>query len=121
MSRETTESWSHHICDECFAKKYPDKQPIRAKHQYLIVENCCFCGQPSKSGIYTREDPTKTRCNGTHTDSQKQWDCSNKKCGFTTKNINEAEKHRTSTGHNLQDPAKQDELHRPDGSEAEIA
>lgn len=28
-------------------------------------EPCCFCSEPTKSGIYTRHDPKELACEGT--------------------------------------------------------
>lgn len=56
--------WTHAICDDCYLIRWPDRQPIRLVNVQL--ENCCFCGHETDSGIYTREDPENTQCRGNH-------------------------------------------------------
>lgn len=55
--------WTHPICKRCFNFEYPTKRPIG-----LLIgegETCCFCGEKTEDGIYTRHDPADPRllCN----------------------------------------------------------
>ena len=56
--------WTHSICESCWRKRELGRQPVRLKDPQL--ELCCFCGYTHASGIYVREDPTKTLCQGKH-------------------------------------------------------
>lgn len=47
------------ICRECYAKRYPGREPITLAPE---VEVCCDCGIPTTDGIYIREDPRKVKC-----------------------------------------------------------
>lgn len=47
--------FNHAMCDADWTKRHPDRLPYR-----LIEpdeETCCYCGKPTRSGIYAREDP----------------------------------------------------------------
>ena len=48
--------WNHAICWACWQAKRPGRAPTRL----LLAdpEVCCYCEQPTQSGIYLREDPT---------------------------------------------------------------
>jgi hypothetical protein len=55
--------WTHSICDNCWpgyaeTHESPDV-PYRMIGEALVEENCCWCGQPHRSGIYVRYDPVK--------------------------------------------------------------
>ncbi len=55
-------SWTHAICDDCWDAKRPERpSPRDGKGEPTM---CCFCGAPTASGIYVREDPKKTKCAG---------------------------------------------------------
>lgn len=56
--------WTHAICDECWEKKEPDREPTRLVEEFRHKEPCCYCGKSQKSGIFVRGDPTITPCNG---------------------------------------------------------
>lgn len=61
--------WTHNTCIDCWNAKYPNRQPVRLKHQEgetLVVEKCCYCVELTTDGIYTREDPNKLLCKGNH-------------------------------------------------------
>jgi hypothetical protein len=57
--------WNHLICDDCWEKRDPGREPHRiigAK-----TDSCCFCGNPTLSSIWVRHDPKdpKLACKGT--------------------------------------------------------
>ena len=52
MSRWMT----HAICDLCWQNWQPGRDPVRFREEAREVETCCWCGQPTLSGIYARED-----------------------------------------------------------------
>jgi len=56
--------WTHSICDNCWKKRDPDREPVR----FLLPpeERCCFCGRLHKSGVYIRHDPKELKCGGKH-------------------------------------------------------
>lgn len=55
--------WNHSICNACWERTRPGRVPARMMIGRR-VETCCYCGTPTASGIYVREDPSKTdHCN----------------------------------------------------------
>ena len=58
--------WTHSICDRCWQRKRGRLKPIKVAEPPL--EKCCFCGDVTQNGIYTRHDPTdpKLKCGGDH-------------------------------------------------------
>lgn len=54
--------WTHAICNDCWDKENPGKVPRRLVNK--VVEDCCFCGQPTISGIYVKQHPADTPCRG---------------------------------------------------------
>ena len=52
--------WTHNICEECYRKKFPGREPM------LLVnfewDECCFCNEKNIDGIYIRCDPKETKC-----------------------------------------------------------
>ena len=48
--------WRHAICDACWWKREPDREPVRVLD---CRELCCFCGHRETDGIYVMEDPKK--------------------------------------------------------------
>lgn len=48
--------WTHAICNECWSRVEPGREPVRLK--VPMGEDCCFCGTHMTSGIYIRKDPT---------------------------------------------------------------
>lgn len=56
--------WDHAICDGCWKKREPGRDPVRLK--LMQCETCCFCGSPTVDGIFVREDPQKALCHGAH-------------------------------------------------------
>ena len=80
--------WTHSICGSCWKKSPRSKfEPIKVVDAPL--EHCCFCGQVTQEGIYTRHDPAdpKLKCGGKHEpvwpvdkslpdeEPVKDWDC----------------------------------------------
>ena len=58
--------WNHSVCDQCFEKRQPGREPVR------VVSICCDCGVQHRSGIYVRGDPKQSKCQGSgpsHDDS----------------------------------------------------
>jgi hypothetical protein len=53
--------WAHIICDDCWEARHK-KVPFRAVDQKTWP--CCFCGEPTQSGIFVREDPQTVKCKG---------------------------------------------------------
>ena len=47
--------WTQPACEPCFKINHPGKGVMRFKPAEL--ENCCFCNNETKSGIYVRVDP----------------------------------------------------------------
>lgn len=60
--------WTHSICDKCWIKKNPDREPARLR--YPLMEKCCYCGEMDISGIFVRENPADMLCNGVHNEDQ---------------------------------------------------
>lgn len=60
--------WNHLICDDCWEKQNPNREPRRIKD--LNSQHCCFCGNPTLSGIWVRNNPKdeKLACKGVHND-----------------------------------------------------
>ncbi len=57
--------WNHNMCDDCWGEQNPNgREPIRIVTR--IVENCCYCGRETISGIYVRDDPEALSCKGEH-------------------------------------------------------
>jgi hypothetical protein len=52
--------WTHNCCFDCWNKREPNRQPVCDKTLVPrgIALICCWCGIPTQSGIYVREDPT---------------------------------------------------------------
>lgn len=59
-------SWTHVICEEDFRyRRGREAQPVRLKEEYRSTEPCCFCGEPTRDGIYYRFDGTQLpQCRG---------------------------------------------------------
>lgn len=56
-------SWTHAVCDDCYAEMYPDRSLVRLIDDSM---DCCWCGKPTQGG-YLRFDPTTVACQGSHT------------------------------------------------------
>jgi hypothetical protein len=51
-------SWTQPVCDDDWAERNPDRpNPVRMNPEFTEQEQCCYCGKPTKSGIYVRVDP----------------------------------------------------------------
>jgi len=50
-------TWTHGICDRCWFEAHPGELPTRIVPEERDRERCCKCGEPTRSGIYTRADP----------------------------------------------------------------
>lgn len=50
-------SWTQAICDGCWQKRYPAREPSRIVEPFREAEVCSYCGHDTTSGIYVREDP----------------------------------------------------------------
>ena len=57
-------AWTHAACDECYSVWEEGAEPVRIVKEDRVEEECCFCGDKTKSGIYYRADPAKTLCGG---------------------------------------------------------
>jgi hypothetical protein len=51
-------SWTQPSCEICWLERNPDRRPTTLKEPFRETEICCFCGEPTRSGIYVRVDPT---------------------------------------------------------------
>lgn len=49
---------SHSMCETCWAKREPERVPVRLVDKEFL--KCCFCGEPHNSGIFVREHISKT-------------------------------------------------------------
>jgi len=65
--------WNHYICELCWqlrckANNEPGRRPVQVKDYH--ERPCCYCGKPSTSGIFVRENPESAElfCNKFHTD-----------------------------------------------------
>ena len=50
-------SWTQAICDGDWDAYYPGMTATRFRPEVREQETCCYCGQPTTSGIYIRVDP----------------------------------------------------------------
>jgi len=57
MSRNRSEGYNHPICDQCWFAINPRRSPVRLIESERKRERCCWCGNPTRDGIYRREDP----------------------------------------------------------------
>ena len=53
--------WNHLMCAACWND---DERHVNkaVEGAWSEAEPCCFCGNPTTSGIYVRHDPTKLEC-----------------------------------------------------------
>jgi hypothetical protein len=54
--------FTHAACEGCWGREKGYKEPQRVRRPEM--ERCCFCGNTTLSGIYTREAPEKLTCKG---------------------------------------------------------
>lgn len=61
-------AWGHNICMKCWKRREPGRAPVRFTEADL--ERCCFCGDMTQDGIYTRLNPNDDalQCGGEHPD-----------------------------------------------------
>lgn len=57
--------WTHAICVPCWNDRRPEKAVNEDDYTDGSHEDCCFCGEPTRSGIYYRHNPDEARCKGT--------------------------------------------------------
>ena len=51
-------SWTQAICEADWNKKNPDDRiPFRLREEFIEPEVCSYCGEPTVSGMYVRDDP----------------------------------------------------------------
>lgn len=56
-------AWNHAICAPCWFSQHPDVQR-RDIPETGTLEQCCFCFDWTRHGIYVRKDPAEMRCKG---------------------------------------------------------
>lgn len=49
-------SWTQPICVTCWNIHNPNRL-AHTMAEVCETETCCYCGKPTTSGIYVREDP----------------------------------------------------------------
>jgi hypothetical protein len=47
--------WNQPICWRCWGRRNPGRVPVRVHPP--VQEKCAYCGTPTISGIYVRDDP----------------------------------------------------------------
>jgi hypothetical protein len=48
-------NWTHAICDDCWDEQRPESpSPQKGTGD---PQACCYCGKPTCSGIFVRDDP----------------------------------------------------------------
>lgn len=55
--------WTHAACTPCYKKRHPD-QEIRNNIAPLNGVRCCYCNILTRSGLYDRNNPKETPCEG---------------------------------------------------------
>jgi len=55
--------WNHAMCDPCWEKKQGPRKPVRLTLEMKPLL-CCFCGEPTQSGIFVRANPKTVKCRG---------------------------------------------------------
>lgn len=55
MSTIRRYSWTQAICHACWNERNPDRPSSGVNPGY--EETCAYCGEPTTSGIYVRDDP----------------------------------------------------------------
>ena len=51
------DEWTHSMCWRCWINNHPGQHPVRLKDPKK--EKCCYCGDETNSGIFTRDAPMK--------------------------------------------------------------
>lgn len=57
MTRRIKQVWMHAQCDSCWIKEQGVEREAVAR-RWTTRENCCYCGESTRSGIYRRVRPT---------------------------------------------------------------
>ncbi len=57
---------NHTICEACWKKRNPGREPVRMVDDFAIAEKCCFCGEATKARIYVREKNESVACKTEH-------------------------------------------------------
>ncbi len=52
--------WNHVQCDRCWKLREGNRVAARLAAEYVEAEPCCYCGAPTRSGIYRRDQPGST-------------------------------------------------------------
>lgn len=62
-------SWTHSICDDCYATREPGRVPVKVRAVPGTREDggeslrrCCYCLRKAATGAYYRSDPRDTPC-----------------------------------------------------------
>ncbi len=61
--------WRHNICQVCWDRKNPGREPHRIVEELRSERRCCYCGALNRDGIGIREHPHNgdLQCQGKHT------------------------------------------------------
>lgn len=51
-------SWTQSICVDCSDERNPERKAVALVDTHRNEETCCYCGEPTTSGIYVRADPS---------------------------------------------------------------
>ena len=62
--------WTHPICDRCWSVLEPNRRPVRVMEEDRDRVKCCWCEEPTKSGIYRRADPWDLPKHSAHADER---------------------------------------------------
>lgn len=55
-------TWTHVICQSCWNKRHDVREPMQMRD--APEEQCCYCQRMNNDGLYVRENPTNTPCQG---------------------------------------------------------
>jgi hypothetical protein len=78
-NRQAVSRWNHACCELCWIQREGEWAEIQPGVRALTsvrrpvrqidapIEECCFCGGPTISGIYVRTDPASLSCSHTET------------------------------------------------------
>jgi hypothetical protein len=50
-------TWTQALCENCWLRDNPGREPVAIKPEFAELERCCKCGADTFSGIYVRVDP----------------------------------------------------------------
>lgn len=54
--------WTHAMCDPCYQREQPGREPARLPKDRQRATPCCGCGIETTAGIFYRCPPTKLQC-----------------------------------------------------------